>query len=540
MRAQEQQREPDITRRQFAIVLALVFTLLLNKSFFESAWATIGFDTVKDWLFAASLVGVVLLVNLFFFSLVSLPFLLKPLGIALLLGGALSAYFMDIYGVVIDKEMLRNVMETDINESMDLISPRLLAYILVLGILPSLLILRLNIVSGPVGDELLKHVLLSVGALVVALLLILALPDYYSSFFRNHKYVRMMQNPLGFINASVSLVQDGMRKPILVEPISEGAFLGRGVSAQTKPVLAVFVVGETARAANFGLGGYARDTTPLLKQQDIIYFNDFWSCGTSTAVSVPCMFSLLTRKEYTHTKARSLHGLLDFVKAAGVGVLWRDNNSGCKGVCDRVDYEVLDPTHHTDLCHGEDCYDEILLRNLAAKVTRGHHFIVLHQKGSHGPAYNRRYPDAMQVFSPVCATNQLHHCSSEALVNAYDNTIRYTDYFLDQLINWLTAMEQTHNTLMVYVSDHGESLGEGNMYLHGMPYAIAPQYQIHVPFIFWASPGFYTDRGMEQSCVRQQKDKTFSHDNIFHSVLGLLDINTPYYKGALDMFRPCL
>lgn len=529
-----------IFSQHLAMLLSLLFVLFFNKSFFEAAWQTANLDSVSGIIFAMSLAPLLWLITLFFIYLFCLPLIIKPICIFLLMGGAVSAYFMDTYGVVIDKEMLRNALETDSRESMGLFSFKLVAYVFVIGVLPSWMIFKIKIAWGNPWREVLARLLTMIIALAISLLIILSQSSDYSSFFRNHKEVRFLANPLGFVYAGISLAREVEKTPLTMGPISLGAVLGNGTLQQSKPVMVVLVVGETARAASFGVDGYTRNTTPLLSQQDILYFNKFSSCGTSTAVSLPCMFSTLSREEYQDAVAKSSHGLLDFIQAAGVDVLWRENNSGCKGACDRVRTESFKQAPPPQWCKDGNCYDEVLLDDLNSKVSRNNQVIVLHQNGSHGPAYDQRYPESMRFYTPVCTTNQLQQCTRDEVINAYDNTIRYTDYFLNQVIEWLITQQNTHNVAMIYVSDHGESLGENRLYLHGMPYAIAPEFQTRVPFIFWASSGFYQDRSLNKRCLLDVRSSAFSHDNLFHSLLGLMDIQTKYYQPKLDIFAPCI
>lgn len=530
----------QVSSKHFSCILSFLFILLFNKSFFSGAWNTQAIDSVSAAIFVVSFIPLLWLLTFFFINLICFPGIIKPVSIFLLICGSLAAYFMDTYGIVVDKEMLRNAWETDAREVQGLINLHLIGYVIFLGILPSIVVMKTKIIWNHPWREIKNRFIFTLASLLISILLILSLSDYYSSFFRNHKEIRFLANPLGFVNAGVSLVRESSQRPVVIDPISYDAKLGNGTLQQTKPVLIVFVVGETARAANFGLNGYQRNTTPLLAQKDVINFNNFSSCGTSTAVSLPCMFSRLTRSKYSNSKAKSQHGLLDFIHTAGIDVLWRDNNSGCKATCEGVAYESSEELLYSTYCKNGNCYDEVLLDKLSEKLTGRSQFIVLHQKGSHGPDYDQGYPDSMRVFNPVCSTNRLQDCSKEEVVNAYDNTILYTDYFLNKVINWLTAQEDNYNTLMVYVSDHGESLGENNLYLHGMPYAIAPEYQKRVPFIFWASPGFYQDRGLKKECLKKLKNNAFSHDNIFHSFLGLLDIKTVYYHSDLDIYASCI
>ena len=524
----------------FSIGVSVALVLLFNKSFFSAAWHTQSLDSLSAVAFLLSIPPLLWLLTFLLINLICIPYLAKPLIIFIFIGGSLSSYFMDSYGLTIDKEMLRNAWETDVDEAQGLVNFYFIAYLVFLGVLPSVLVIKARIQWGNFWQEFRLRIIPAGVSLLISVLIILSLSDYYSTFFRNHKDVRFLANPLGFVNAGIALVNEKIQRPLAVEAISSDAHLGVGTTQQTKPLLAIFVVGETARAANFGINGYERDTTPVLAQKDIVNLSHFSSCGTSTAVSVPCMFSELSRSEYSDSKAKAQHGLLDFIEVAGIDVLWRDNNSGCKGVCDRVPYESAEELLSTEQCKGGSCFDDVLLKNLANKLTGRNQFIVLHQKGSHGPDYDERYPDAMRVFQPVCKSSRLQDCSAEEVKNAYDNTIHYTDHFLGSIIDWLAAQQAVYNTVMVYVSDHGESLGENNLYLHGMPYPFAPDYQKHVPFVFWASSSFYRDRGLNKECLKRLKESEFSQDNIFHSILGLLDIQTKYYQPDLDIYAPCI
>jgi lipid A ethanolaminephosphotransferase len=298
----------------------------------------------------------------------------------------------------------------------------------------------------------------------------------------------------------------------------------------------VLVLGETARAREFAFNGYQRDTNPQLARRKVIDFPNVKACGTSTAESLPCIFSSLERENYNRDKAGRQENLLDILQRVGVTVLWRDNNSGSKGVADRVGFEDLSRRTDTDLCASGNCFDEILLRDLDRRLaeTTGDMLIVLHMKGSHGPSYYKRTPPAFKVFSPECTKDNIQDCPQQTIVNAYDNTIVYTDHVLAKLIDLLRA--QTFATAMLYVSDHGESLGENGLYLHGLPYALAPDEQKQVPMIFWASDNFIKQKNLVVDALDARRKAPYSHDNIFHSVLGLFDVSSKVYRPELNIF----
>ena len=329
-----------------------------------------------------------------------------------------------------------------------------------------------------------------------------------------------------------------------------GPLLPVGVDAQVAatpghPRLLVLVLGETGRAGNFGVNGYPRDTTPELARAQVASFRNAWSCGTSTAASVPCMFSSLTRDAFLD-RDRDSENLLDVLQRSGLAVLWIDNQpGGCKGVCDRVPHVNTSGLDDPKYCAGGECHDEVLLAGLderlaalpADKRAKGV-VLVMHQMGSHGPAYSKRTPAAFKRFLPECTSANLPDCSAQELLNAYDNTIAYTDHVLGSAIAWLRTRGDYDGALL-YVADHGESLGENNLYLHGLPYALAPDVQKHVPWITWLSPGFEQRSGLTLQCLRAHADARVTHDNLFHSVLGLMQVSTSAYQRGLDAYAGC-
>jgi lipid A ethanolaminephosphotransferase len=300
----------------------------------------------------------------------------------------------------------------------------------------------------------------------------------------------------------------------------------------------VLIVGETARAQSFSLGNYPKLTNSYTPSLGVKYFSDVSSCGTATAVSVPCMFSRLNRQQFDQRLAQSQENVLDIIHRAGVDVLWLDNNSSCKGVCARVENINIPTNSNQPLCDGQFCYDEVLVQQLNARLNTHqaeNSLIILHMIGSHGPTYYRRYPPNQRPFMPDCARSDIQNCTKIELQNSYDNTINYTDYILSRVIQVL-QQQTTANINMLYISDHGESLGENGLYLHGFPYRLAPKEQTQVPLIYWSNK--LTNKGFND-CVNQQLAMPFSHDNIFDTLLGLTQVKTKLYQPELDILTPC-
>jgi lipid A ethanolaminephosphotransferase len=525
---------------KFTLVCSALFVIFYNTAFFKALHAALPIDNTKSALFFVSVSLLVGAVTALVLSFIVLPKITKPVIAFIFIAAASTSYFMNAYGIVIHQTMIQNTIETDTKEASGLLNGTLALYVLVLGIIPSALLLKVKLDFGSFKQEAWNKLKLWGAILLAIVLLIAPLTADYASFFRNNKNIRQMANPVNFIYASISYAS-ASNKSITVKPIGEDAKLNAKSATHTKPTLFILVVGETARADHFSINGYSKPTTPLIAQQDIINYRKVFSCGTETAVSVPCMFSNLTREKYSDKKAKSQEGLLDLLKRSGYSVLWLDNNSSCKGTCDRVTYESLKDLKVPDLCNDRECFDNIFLHEIDKKVSAmsGNKVIVMHPKGSHGPDYYNRYPSDMEVFTPVCKVNTLQDCTSEEINNAFDNTIHMTDQFLNNTIEWLKVQSSTYNTALIYLSDHGESLGEKNLYLHGMPYLFAPIEQKHVPFFFWFSPNFEQENGIDRQCLTAQADTEYSHDNLFHTTLGLLNVSTILYKPELDMVGAC-
>ena len=476
---------------------------------------------------------------------------IKPAIGLFVVSAALGAHFMGSYGVVIDPTMMTNVLQTNPRETLDLMSPRLLLSVLVLAGLPLWWLWRVPVQGLGVFAQLGRNVLALVVTVLVLVALVLALFADLSATMRNHKSLRYLINP---VNSFYALGVLGFQAK--ARPGGPPQAIGSDVhvlarAAGAKPPLLVLVVGETARADHFSLNGYAVATNPELARLDVVSFRDVTSCGTNTAASLPCMFSHLGRAGYD-ARERDHENLLDLVQRAGMAVLWLDNQAGCKGLCERVpnafahDAVPGAPPLPTALCSDGDCLDEALLHGLDQRLAalpadqraRGV-LLVLHQMGSHGPAYFKRSPPERKPFAPECNTNVLQQCDRQSLVNAYDNSIAYTDHVLALSVAWAQRQGATHDPALLYVSDHGESLGENNLYLHGLPYAVAPREQIHVPMVVWFAPQTVADATLDVGCVQRGRDAALSHDHLFHSVLGLLGLRASEYRAELDAFAAC-
>jgi lipid A ethanolaminephosphotransferase len=538
------------------LVLASWLSTLGNVPLWRAMWALTDNHGLRTWLGLVGMFLIVLSVTTVLLSLLVWPRWRKPAGVLLLMVAAANSYFMFTYGVVIDPTMMANTVQTDVREVRDLLSWSMLG-VLVLGVLlPGWWWWRQPVQKLPARRLVWRQVGLAAVATLLLLVVVWASFQDLASTMRNQKSMRYMLNPFNTLYASARMVVGQTAQARMpLQTIGQDAVLVRASGSSQQPPLIVLVVGETVRAANFGLAGYARDTTPQLRQLqgsgELAYFADVSSCGTNTQVSVPCMFSHMGREAYAKNDT-PYENLLDVLQRAGMQVLWLDNQSGCKGVCDRVPnsntvvstLDMKDPA----LCPGGECFDEVMLRALPERLAeldkaRGSGpaaagtVVVLHQMGNHGPAYYKRTPADMKVFQPECRSNVLQDCPAQNIVNAYDNAVRYTDHLLAQTVRWLKS--QPRPTAMLYVSDHGESLGEKGLYLHGMPYVMAPQEQTHVPMVMWLSKPLQSQLGWDSACWQKQVAERISHDNLFHSVLTLAQVKTRWQKPELDVFAAC-
>ncbi|MBN2782700.1 MAG: phosphoethanolamine--lipid A transferase [Campylobacterales bacterium] len=516
-------------------IVALLYTLFYNYTFFKylvDVFEFRGINIVYDISVAINL----FLFIFFCFTVLASKYTTKPFLIFTVMVSSFTTYFMNTYNIVIDDLMYQNVLQTNINESIDLFSFKLILYVLFLGVLPSIFIYRYKITYHSFKKELKNRLKIILIVLLLVGSTVLSFSGFYTSFFRGHKDLKYYANPTFWVYSVVRYYRKNyFSEDIVLKAMGEDAKIVEGDGV--KKELIVLVVGEATRADHFSLNGYDRETNPLLAQEDIINFSQMSSCGTTTAVSVPCMFSIYGRGEYDYKKGISTENLLDVLGHTNdVSILWRDNNSDSKGVALRVEYQDYKEPHLNPVCDDE-CRDEGMIVGLDKYIEKNKDkdiFIVLHQMGNHGPSYYKRYTKEFERFTPVCQTNQVEECSDEELRNAYDNALLHTDSFLKDVIDFLKPYSNDYATAMVYMSDHGESLGENNLYLHGIPYFIAPDAQTHVASLVWF--GDEMKKELDMVKIESLKDKPFSQDNLFHTILGLFEVDTKVYDEKLDMF----
>lgn len=527
-----------LSSKSLLFLSSCYFAFVLNLAFWRYCMAVLRIDTAGNILFALGLPFVMVMLAFIPLCLLLWPATAKPVLAVMLCVSAATNFAMFQYGIYFDATMIRNLLETNSAEALDLVTPSSLLWVLCTGGLPAALLACTRIHFRPVWQEVRFRLLAcAVGLLLVACLGALNYKEY-AAFGRNHARARALINVGNYVYSSIRYTMKKFAIPRIFVHVGEDA---KKTEELDTPTVFVLVVGEAARAGNFSLNGYARNTNPLLSQQDIINFDDVASCGTATAVSVPCMFSGTPRKDFDVDKQLFRDNVLDILQRAGYSVLWLENDGGGKGVPNRVSFEDMPTQNNPALCTDGVCLDEVLLERLKSylpTITKDT-VIVLHTMGSHGPSYYKRYPERFRQFTPTCDTAEIQQCPQESIVNTYDNTILYTDFIVSSIIDTLKRFPQFESG-MLYVADHGESLGENNIYLHGLPYAIAPKEQTHIPMVLWMSDSMKKYDRIDYACLKQYAAKgSFSHQNLFHSLLGLMEVESAAYSPEYDLFNTC-
>lgn len=526
-----------------AAVVALYILLVLNRSLWAevhdalaaSRGAT-GFGMLGVAVYGRLIANLVLTL-----ALVTWPRIGKPLLALLILVSAASAYYAQSFGVRLNEEIVQSIFETQRAEAMAMITPGAVGWIALFGVLPAVLVLVMPIRFARWPREFGWRALVVCVATALMLVPPLLAGRTYVYFERNHRTLYEVFNPYAALSGTFHYLQrDVFRRKATMTPIGTDATLVPSAAMAARKRIVVLVVGETARAENQSLQGYARDTNPEMTREGASYFTDAWSCGTATTVSVPCMFSNMTRERFDKPVAKAHWNVLDVLQHAGVDVFWRDNDEGCKDVCLRVPNDDVTNDRVAGLCNTDGCFDEVLLADLPARLARMRSpaLLVLHIKGSHGPAYFQRYPSAFEVFRPGCDTAEVQTCTYAQTVASYDNTILYTDHILGRVVQALKATPEI-DSVMMYLSDHGESLGENDVYLHGADWDTAPSQQKHIPMLMWLSPGWVRDAGIRMTCLDQRRTQPASQDNLFHTLLGFFGARTSVYVPALDLLAGC-
>lgn len=498
----------------FALLMSVLNFLFFHIPFFTFVFKNVDYKTFNGFLLIISLMVIMLVANFFVFYLFFFlsRFVGKLLLVLTFIISSIAVYFINTYGVIIDESMIGNVINTNYEESSSFFSIKLVLYVLFLGILPSIYIIKVKIINVPLK----KFLITSSLSLLFMVVLAFANASNWLWIDKNSKTLGGLAMPWSYsVNTALFYIHEYKKneKEILLPNAT--------IKDQEKSVV-VLVIGESARSQNFSLYGYKKDTNPLLSKEQNLYSFKATSCATYTTAGVKCILE--------HSNTDQLYEILpNYLYRNNVEVIWRTTNWGEPPV------HIKDYQNKESLlanCKGKDCqYDGVLLSGLKEQILaskKNKILIVLHTSTSHGPTYSKKYPARFEKFKPVCNSVELGKCSQQELINAYDNTIVYTDYLLSNVIEDLKQLKDYKST-MLFVSDHGESLGEKNLYMHGVPISIAPKEQYEIPFIVWVSEG--------SKQLKPNKDQVLSQNNVFHSVLNFLGVQSPIYDENKNIFK---
>lgn len=537
---------PAMTLTHFNFFFAVWIAIGLNLEFFQQLKKLTPYTGLQSIGFIAASVCIVIAFYNLIFQILHWNRGSKLLAALWIVLGGLSGYFVNNLGIAITSDQIQNMVQTDVRESLDLMNWHFFTWIILFIILPLLLLSLVKIRKELLGTVLLKKLFSAIGSLLVIGVLLFAYYVDFAAIFREHRDLKGMLSPQNVISSSISYYKhQAPSEDLPLVTYGRDAHRIENIDNLAKPKLMVLVVGETARAESFSLNGYNKPTNPELSKLPLINFTQVSSCGTATAVSVPCMFSGMPRKDYDAKLAHHRENLLDIAQHTGYRVTWIDNNSGCKDVCNRVNnFSIPEPIRKKWCASDGECQDGILIDSLNAYIASlpkddtESHLVVLHQMGSHGPAYYKRSRNPYQPFQPTCDSSAIQGCSRDELINSYDNSIVYTDHILSSIIHRLDE-NKNYQTGFWYLSDHGESTGEHGLYLHGAPYAIAPSQQTHVPMMMWFSKTWQNQQPQIVSCLNARKNSAVSQDNLFPTLLHLLEIKTHTQNAQLDLLDQC-
>ena len=499
----------------FSCLVSIGTLLLYNIPFFNYVADNSNESAGGRLLLLASLVVVML--SLHFMLTYLTLFLLRKVGRVLLailsVINAVAVYFVFTYHVIIDATAIENVFNTRYSEASGFFSWSLWLFILAAGVLPAVFCLLQPVVIGKA-----KKMAAYCGASLAVILAVLALNVHQTLWISQH------DTELGGLLQPWSYLVNTCRViSFSHDEQAEEIKLPDGRIADSEKAVVVLVIGESARKANFQLYGYRRDTNPLLSRQKGLKVYQATSCATYTTAGSKAILEPKNTDE--------LYELLpNYAFRTGVDVSWRTSNWGEPPI--HIEEYLTDSElslHYPDEDHH---YDGILFHGLRERIVssdKNKVLIVLHTSTSHGPQYADKYPKEFEVYKPVAKNVEEGEKNVAMLVNAYDNTIRYTDYLLSNLIDTLRSMDDWHSA-MIFISDHGESLGENKVFMHGLPMKIAPRVQYEIPFLIWTSKDFRRFK------PDSQLPAVLEQHYVFHSVLNLLSIQSPAYDEAFDVF----
>ena len=457
----------------WSLVLAVFTLVAFHVPFFRHLFANV--EAGANGVIIAVTAALLLLVLDFLLYYV-LVWLLRFVGKCIvaftLFGDAVMLYFVNNYDELVTDEMMGNVFRTQYSEASGFFSFSFILYILLLCVVPCIYVFR-------------RKVDTELGSLLM---------------------------PWSYIVNSFRYQAAEKRKNVQEIPLPDASL------TDDSPAVCILVIGESARRDHFSLYGYPKETNPYTVKDTVkAYVAD--ASATYTAAGVKAIL------EYKDTD--ELYEILpNYLYRTGIDVFWRTSNWGEPPVHVRSYETIGDLRKRLPETSGK--YDGDLLVGLKDEILAGGKdqvFGVLHTYTNHGPSYNTNYPPEFEVFTPVSSTVEMSKVSREELFNAYDNSIVYTDWIVHSVID--IVRETGRRGCVLFVSDHGESLGENNLYMHGVPYSMAPREQLEIPFVVWTS---------DPSLRLKDLDEVTQH-HVFHTVLDFFGVESPIFDENFSIFE---
>ncbi len=524
----------------FIVLISLYFGVVLNLPV-DQRFIQLASETVNTTFayFSPVLLSAAFMV---IFSLFNIPYIRKPFFIFLVLTSAATSYATDKYGVIFDYSMMENIFETNSGEAFSYININSIVYMLFIGVIPSILIAKINFKKDhAISIRFMQKAVVVFSALAIIAVIYATSYKSYASIGRNNSYLNKMITPAHLYNTVKYIKKSYFTTPLEYKVIGEDAEIIP--VKNNKPSLIILVQGETARSMNIQYNGYKRDTNPYTENMGIISFKDVSSCGTATAHSLPCMFSNLDRKSYKKERANAQDNALDIIQRAGTRVLWVENDGGDKSVAKNINKIKIEPSNYPSYCSDGACLDEVMLEEFDKNIMlngQSNKLFSFHIMGSHGPTYWKRYPQSHELFTPSCDRSDIENCTDEEIVNVYDNTVAYTDFVIARLIDRLKQYRDEYNVALMYISDHGESLGENGLYLHGTPYSLAPEEQTKVPWYLWMDAAFESAYHIDRQCLQNKAEHdAVSQDNLFHTLINFAGVKSAAVDSGKSLIAGC-
>ncbi len=512
------QRHLDIKLIKSVFVFALIYCTLFNSAvfiykfeYYQADILTAILELVKDFIY------VVITLFIFFFGLSLFKAVFVIGSLILFITGALASYYLFFFSIAPTPGIMPALFGTNQAEMYELVSVRIIVWVIFSIAVCLYSIRHFNIQT----TKMFFTRLLSAICLLIIVNNIIA-PKF--SFLKTYFPIQYLHNSYVFFV--------GHSEEYAKEDISTKFTF---VDSSDKDVIGVLVIGEAARYGNFAINGYERDTTPNLSKVENLALFKAISCAGNTYEAVPCMLSRYGEQDMNLVDTET--SVLSVLTRLGFDTVWMGTQSITKyyrnkpggSFYDEVDFHMIPGG---SLVFMPNSHDGQMLPYLEQNIKSDKKtFLVLHTTGSHWN-YGARYPKEFAKFKPDLDGRVKHDassCNREELINSYDNSILYTDFFLSSVIEKL----KDKKAFLIYSADHGESLGECGRLTHGCDGYV--QEQREVPLMVWMSDSYKDSHPDKWSAVESAKENNISHDYIFHSILNCLGIESEAIDESLSL-----